>query len=143
MQTRRKFLYMSGAASAATLLPMPVGATTRLGESFAGGAIIVFPIAHASFVMTTPAGTIYADPVGNPSDYAGLPPADMILVTHEHGDHFNAGTLAALSTEATQLITNPAVYAMLPGDLQAQASEIGNGGSIAGARPLTPFQPIT
>jgi len=91
------------------------------------GPLTVHPVQHASLVLDTPRGVVYADPVGDPALFDGLPPADLILVTHEHGDHFNVDTLKALTAKATKLITNPSVYGKLPADLQAQAEAIANG----------------
>lgn len=103
--------------------------TAPAGQSYAtaGGEIVIYPVQHASFVMTVPDMVIYVDPVGEPSAYAGLPDADLILITHEHGDHFNADTLAALNRDSTRLITNPAVHGMLAADLQAKATQMANG----------------
>ena len=39
-------------------------------------------------------------------DYAGMPKADIILVTHEHADHYDAAAIRLLSGEKTQLIMN-------------------------------------
>ncbi|MBR3548158.1 MAG: MBL fold metallo-hydrolase [Bacteroidaceae bacterium] len=39
-------------------------------------------------------------------DYASMPKADYIFVTHEHADHYDEATLKLLSSENTQLITN-------------------------------------
>ena len=39
-------------------------------------------------------------------DYTILPKADIILVTHEHYDHYDSATIALLSKENTQLIMN-------------------------------------
>ncbi|KMK68643.1 MBL fold metallo-hydrolase [Puniceibacterium sp. IMCC21224] len=131
-QTRRHFLVTAAAtAGTVTLLPFTASAAAHGGDVFetTAGEITVHPVAHASFVMETPAGVIYSDPVGDPAQYASLPPADLILVTHEHGDHYNAETLAALMGDSTVLITNPAVLDMLPEDLKARASAIGNGES--------------
>jgi L-ascorbate metabolism protein UlaG (beta-lactamase superfamily) len=130
--TRRHFLTGTAAAiGGITLLPYASRVAAQTGDmsTTGGGDIAVHPVRHASFVMETPVGTIYSDPVGEASAYADLPAPDLILVTHEHGDHFNAETLAALAGENTQIITNPAVFAMLPDDLKAKASEIANGGS--------------
>ena len=77
--------------------------------------------------METPKGTIYVDPVGDAAQYGDFPAADLVLVTHEHGDHYNAETLAAVVGETTQLITNPAVFDMLPEDLKGKASAVANG----------------
>ncbi|SES25609.1 L-ascorbate metabolism protein UlaG, beta-lactamase superfamily [Tranquillimonas rosea] len=130
MTTRRTFIRGAAAGIAATtILPYAARAQSQDGDTFAtdGGEITVHPVSHASFVMETPAGVIYNDPVGEASAYESFPAPDLILITHEHGDHYNAETLAALVGEDTQLLTNPAVYDMLPEDLKAQATAIANG----------------
>lgn len=123
---RRQFAAATAAAAGVTALPFIARAA---GDVFSasGGDIIVHPVAHASFAMETPAGVIYSDPVGEAAQYADLPAPDLILITHEHGDHFNAETLTALTGEDTRLITNPAVRGMLPEALKSRASAIVNG----------------
>ncbi len=129
-QTRRAFISRAaGAAGVVTLLPFAARASDVFPTQ--AGDIVVHPVAHASFVMETPAGTIYADPVGDPAAYAGFPAPDLVLVTHEHGDHYDAETLAALVAPGTKILANPAVHGMLPAALQAQAEAIGNGGTVA------------
>ncbi len=130
-QTRRFFIATAAAAGGITLLPYSTRAASHSSDVFAtsGGDITVHPVNHASFVMETPVGTIYADPVGNASAYAGFPTPDLILVTHEHGDHYNTETLAALVGPNTQIIANPAVFAMLPAPLKDKASQLANGDS--------------
>ncbi|WP_114292031.1 MBL fold metallo-hydrolase [Pseudosulfitobacter sp. DSM 107133] len=127
MIPRRTFLASS--AAAITFLPYAARAAAHAGDRFSTdtGDITVFPVDHASFVMTTPAGTIYNDPIGDPANYADFPAADLILVTHEHGDHYNAETLAALMGENTVLVVNPAVAALLPEDLAGRATVLANG----------------
>ena len=39
-------------------------------------------------------------------DYSAMPKADIILVTHEHFDHYDSATISLLSTGKTQLIMN-------------------------------------
>lgn len=129
--TRRQIIKGAAAAGAVTVLPFAARAAGHGGDAFAaeGGDVVVHPISHASFVMETPAGVIYVDPVGEPGQYGGLPPADMILVTHQHGDHFKPETLAALKGGETQMITNPAVSEMLPDELKANTGRLANGDS--------------
>ena len=136
MFTRRTFLDQSAkglaALGATTVLPYAALAAGHSGGDIFetdSGEIVVHPIAHASFIMETPGLVIYADPVGDAAAYAGGPAPDLILITHEHGDHYNAETLAALVGEDTKLVTNPAVYDMLPDDLKARATSIANGES--------------
>lgn len=129
-QTRRHFLASAAAlAGTVTILPYAGRALAQMSDTFetANGEITVHPVSHASFVMETPAGTIYVDPVGDASAYSDFPEADLILVTHEHGDHYNAETLAALTGETTDIIANPAVFGMLPDALKTKASQMANG----------------
>ncbi len=129
-QTRRHFLVTTAAAAGAiTILPYAARAAAHASDMFetAGGPIKVHPVAHASFVMETPVGTIYVDPVGEPAQYGDFPDADLILITHEHGDHYNADTLAVLAKENTQIITNPAVFGLLAEGVKTNASEVANG----------------
>lgn len=115
MQTRRTALMTFAAAVAGTtVLPYRLRADGHGGDLFdtPAGPVTVHPISHASVVLETPAGVIYVDPVGAPESYADLPPADLILITHEHGDHYDAGTLATLMEADPHLITNPAVADM-------------------------------
>ena len=128
MTTRRTFLATT-AALGMTILPFAGPAWAQTAENTYAtdsGEIVVHPVSHASFVMETPGGTIYADPVGDASMYSEYPAPDLILITHEHGDHFNAETLSALAGENTQIIANTAVYDMLPPDLQGRATELAN-----------------
>lgn len=129
-QTRRTFLATTAAATGTvTILPYSALAQSGTGNRFEtpGGTITVHPVSHASFVMETQAGVIYADPVGGAAAYDDLPRADLILITHEHGDHFDADTLSALKGANTHLITNPAVAGMLPEGMQSEV--LANGDS--------------
>mgnify|MGYP003700913347 FL=1 len=132
--TRRDTLKLGAAGlvglGATTVVPFHARAQDG-GDSYDtdSGKITVHPIAHASFVMTVPGLVIYNDPVGGAEAYQGRPAPDLILITHEHGDHYNVETLEALVQDGTRLITNPAVFDMLPDDLKARATAIGNGQS--------------
>ena len=133
MTTRRTFLTGATALGGVTLLPYRLHAAGHAADTFASanGQVTVHPVDHASVVLETPGGTIYVDPVGDAANYGGLPSPDLILITHEHGDHYNADTLAALVVENTQMIVNPAVYDMLPEAMQASATAIGNGATAS------------
>jgi len=129
--TRRTFLTGAAAAGTVTLLPFTARAAAHGGDMFEtpAGAITVHPISHASFVMETPLGVIYVDPVGDAGQYGDFPAPDMILITHEHGDHYNAETLATLVGEDTQLVANPAVYDMMAEEVKAKTTSLANGDS--------------
>lgn len=108
-------------------------ASDMSGDRYAtnSGELIIHPIEHASLVIEAGGKYIFVDPVGGPDLYKDLPKPDLILVTHEHRDHFDAPTLEALMGDGADLITNPAVHAKLTGDLADRAKAIANGESAA------------
>jgi len=118
---------------ATTFMPFTARAQGK-GDAYktgGGGEIVVSPINHASFVLSTPGLVIYNDPVGGKALYEGHPAPGLILVTHEHQDHFDPETLAAIVGADTRLVVNPAVMDKLPADLKAKATAIGNGENTA------------
>jgi len=128
--TRRSVLQsgLIGAASLATAVPLsawaqPAGDTYPLDT----GEITISPIAHASFVLKTPDLVIYNDPTGAKAAYDGHAAPDLILIGHQHDDHFLPPTLTAIATAKTKLVVNPTVMRLLPEELKAQATAIGNG----------------
>ncbi len=71
-------------------------------------------LGHASFKISAPEGVIYIDPwrLEDPE------PADLILITHEHHDHFSADDLEKTRDVDTALVTTGAVAAQLRGDVK-------------------------
>ena len=132
MHTRRKFLTNAAAVSGITFLPFKARAGNHGGDSFASatGEVLIFPKTHASFVMQTPAGTIYVDPVGGAELYADMPAPDLILITHEHGDHYDPPTLQGVVRRNTALVSNPAVFDKMSPVHQELTTAIANGGSV-------------
>jgi L-ascorbate metabolism protein UlaG (beta-lactamase superfamily) len=68
-------------------------------------------LGHDSFRLDG-SSTVYIDPWKLP---AGAVPADLILVTHDHYDHFSAPDIARIGTAATTLIGPAAVTAQASG----------------------------
>lgn len=93
------------------------------------GDLVINPINHASFVMGWNGTTIYNDPVGAATRYAGLPRANLVLISHDHSDHFSVTTLSSV-TGATCVIIAPrsVTNAMSPG-LRALTTVLTNGAS--------------
>ncbi len=53
---------------------------------------------------------IHIDPVSQEADYSTMLKADIILVTHEHGDHLDAKAIDQISTSKTSLIVTKSVF---------------------------------
>jgi L-ascorbate metabolism protein UlaG (beta-lactamase superfamily) len=72
------------------------------------GPVVITPIYHASLLIEAGGKYIYIDPA-RPGSFAGLPPADLILITDIHGDHMDPATITSISKPGTQIIAPPAV----------------------------------
>ena len=69
----------------------------------------LFPVNHASLVISAPEAVIYVDPVGKPELYGRFAPPDLILITHTHGDHLDPELLGKLRREHTAVLGPKAV----------------------------------
>jgi L-ascorbate metabolism protein UlaG (beta-lactamase superfamily) len=81
-----------------------------------GKEVVITAIKHASLRIQYDGLEIQVDPVANfapATDYSKFPKADVILVTHEHFDHFDRDAIAALKKDGTQVIANPSVQKKL------------------------------
>ena len=69
-----------------------------------GKEVVITAIKHASLRIQYDGLEIQVDPVANfapATDYSKFPKADVILVTHEHFDHFDRDAIAALRKGGT------------------------------------------
>jgi len=111
-----------------TIITILAMTTTLAADSFAaefqtdtfktkgGKEVVITAIKHASLRMQYDGLEIQVDPVAKyePStDYSKFPKADVILVTHEHFDHFDRDAIAVLEKAGTQVVANPSVQKML------------------------------
>ena len=85
--------------------------TTKSGKK-----VTITCIKHASIEINYDGVEIEIDPVGMgakpETDYSQFPKANIILITHEHRDHFEREAIALLRTPATTTYSNLAVYNM-------------------------------
>jgi L-ascorbate metabolism protein UlaG (beta-lactamase superfamily) len=104
-------LLMSGCAApteAAVVTSVPSGGGTSDADL---PALLseLHALGHASFRLDGPP-TVYFDPTSAGSE---APPADVILISHEHRDHYHPATLTQISTPQTVILTNERVAAEL------------------------------
>jgi L-ascorbate metabolism protein UlaG (beta-lactamase superfamily) len=94
------------------------------------GDVIIQPINHASFVMSWNGKMIYNDPVCAATLYTGFPKADLILLSHHHGDHFNPTTINSVTNATTRIIAPQATYnAMSSTSMRSITTVLGYGAS--------------
>ncbi|HUU52918.1 MAG TPA: MBL fold metallo-hydrolase [Candidatus Heimdallarchaeota archaeon] len=68
------------------------------------GDLKIICIGHGTLMFTFGGKIIHIDPVFRYADYTKMPKADLILVTHEHGDHLDDVAIQDLTKEGTALI---------------------------------------
>ena len=113
-------------------LPVTAFETERF-RAPGGATVEITLIKHASLAISYKGLSIQVDPVislgDNTTDYATFfPEADYILVTHEHGDHFDKDALGLLGG---QIVTNANCFRLLESDkMKSQAQVLANGKSL-------------
>ena len=82
-----------------------------------GKTLQITPIKHGSMEINFDGRIIQVDPVidGTPpvTDYTKMAKADVILITHDHYDHYDEQAVSDLRKESTVIITNQLTAAAL------------------------------
>lgn len=66
-------------------------------------------IGHASLMIENNGKVYHIDPWSKMGDYSKLPKADVILVTHEHFDHYDKEVIKKISKPETKIVTTETV----------------------------------
>jgi L-ascorbate metabolism protein UlaG (beta-lactamase superfamily) len=96
----------------------------------AGPLVITF-VGHGTLMFRYGGTVIHVDPVGREADYATMPKADLILITHEHGDHLDTAAVEALRKAGTQVVVSLSCEGRVRG---AQVMRNGEAREVAGIR---------
>jgi L-ascorbate metabolism protein UlaG (beta-lactamase superfamily) len=70
------------------------------------GVVEMHFIGHGSLLFRFGDFNIYIDPVRSSGSYDNRPKADLILVTHEHGDHLDTELINDLKKPETIMLSN-------------------------------------
>ena len=76
---------------------------TDVIQTSAGDLKITF-LGHGTLMLTFSEKVFHVDPFSKVADYARLPKADVILITHEHRDHLDPAAMASVRTAETEVI---------------------------------------
>lgn len=82
----------------------------------AGDLAITF-FGHGSLLLGWGGKQIYIDPFSKVADYGKLPKADLVLITHEHGDHLDPAALKSIRTPQTALVLTQACAGQVSGGI--------------------------
>ena len=101
---KRIFLLITLAAMKLSVFSQDMPVVDKINTS--SGIVEMRFIGHGSLLFSINNFVIYIDPVRTSGSYENLPKADMILVTHEHGDHLDPDLIKTLRKDATIMFSN-------------------------------------
>lgn len=81
------------------------------------GELAVTFLGHGSLMMDIAGKVIQVDPYGEVADYSKLPKADLILVTHDHYDHYDPAAFRAVLKPDTVVIASKSCSGRVPNAL--------------------------
>jgi L-ascorbate metabolism protein UlaG (beta-lactamase superfamily) len=88
------------------------------------GTLEISFIGHGTLMFKFNNKIIYVDPVRRYADYTEMPKADLILVTHEHGDHLNSEIIKILQQDGTKLVLTKACTEKVAGGIVMKNGDV-------------------
>ena len=96
---------------------------TEVVKTAKGDLEITF-IGHGTLMFTFGGKIVHVDPFSRLADYSKLPQADLIFLTHEHGDHLDMKALESLRTEKTKIILTENCAQQVKGGIIMQNGDV-------------------
>ena len=88
------------------------------------GNLRIICIGHGTLMFIFDGKVIHVDPVGREADYSKMPKADMILITHEHGDHLDPEAIKLIRKEGTEIVLTKACAERVTGGTIMQNGDV-------------------
>ena len=79
------------------------------------GDLKITCLGHGTLMLSWGGKIIHIDPVKTYADYSALPKADVILITHEHGDHLDPAAIVLIKKPGTEIIATKSCAGKVPG----------------------------
>ena len=92
--------------------------------STSDGELVITFIGHASLIFNFNNLVIHVDPFSRLADYSSLPKADLILITHEHGDHCDPEAVKQIRTKNTAIVLTEACTSKIPGGIVMKNGDV-------------------
>jgi len=92
-------------------------------KTSSGDLTITF-IGHGTLMFSFNGKMIHVDPVGREADYTDMPKANLILITHEHGDHLDPKAIKLLQKDGTDLVLTEACAQRVDGGVVMRNGDV-------------------
>lgn len=81
------------------------------------GELEITFIGHGTLMFMFDGKVIHVDPQSEAADYTKMPKADIVLVTHEHGDHLDPQAISILEQNGPEVVLTRACVEDVAGDI--------------------------
>lgn len=88
------------------------------------GDLKITLIGHATLMFDYGGKVVHVDPWTKLADYSKLPKADLVLITHDHYDHFDPKAVAAVRREDTRVVLTKACADKVPGGIVMKNGDV-------------------
>jgi L-ascorbate metabolism protein UlaG (beta-lactamase superfamily) len=122
---------MRNLAAAAALGFLALGALVAAQAAFetdvlktSAGDLRMSFLGHGTLMFELAGKTVHVDPWARAADYSRLPKADVILVTHQHGDHLDPQTVESIRKETTAILLTAACEEKVKGGVVMKNGDV-------------------
>jgi L-ascorbate metabolism protein UlaG (beta-lactamase superfamily) len=81
-------------------------------------------IGHGTLMFVYKEEVVHVDPWTRLADYSKLPKADLILITHEHGDHLDTKAIRIIRQEQTKVLLTKACAEKVTGGIVMKNGDV-------------------